>query len=798
MHTGPKTHREVSPLCRLRVQETLGGRVPRPSLAQKEVFASAGSGFKTHREVSPLCRLRGQKTLGGRVPRPSLAQKEVFASAGARNTYVNAHANGPRPRVHWNSGQARQRGSIGQFTKEKASQQSLELSHAKEDPQHIAEEGGPISVPQVMIPQNGGSTPTSLKDGQGELEERSHSTLMWHGPFHGMSPFWKVVFQSWLFMMWIFFVSLLLSQPGNAQFVRSFPQPMALFEERGVIFPTTAWAQVELRVPVRDSMEVVARLLQRVKKHFQGAQGQGRSEMEKWLGTLILAKVRGLDETLEAVDYEMALQMKELYPDPNNWDRPLQGPKTQSNLLVNAERPWEFPIFAREKRGVEVKIDAASTISSLFEGVANLFHAPTLRRVQHKVTLLTDDIFGLRAREGLIVDAVSNLTNYVHVQSWSAATWMTLHTAQEILDKIVNAVPALVEGRMPVSLLSPGENMMVFRQVDKFAKSVGRSVPFTSMFSLLAMPVTAKQLPNGDWSTLLHVPLTDHREPFSAVAFPNAPFKGPDGQPYQFEAQQGLIGITKGLPAEIRAVYIPEATLHTRCLRFNRTFVCPETPVIKDVKSSCPAGLLLQANPCRAKRAENPEMPIVYNNHLSVFLPNGSFLALQCPGQPPNVSEVSGQVLVSLQPNCQVSTDQWTHVSPKAFYVSNVTTIGLNGLPGWGRRGFPTMVPWDQTSLFNHLRGNLSRMVHDLRSEGGDLEDGWSTQNVVVVSVTVSFSLSLGSGLCWLIYRICKADQDPGIPWWTSAARPDATDIVPIEEFPEVTSVDKVVEETGE
>ena len=747
----------------------------------------------------PLGRHRVPGTGGGQVTHTILSKKRGFVSAGAEGTYVNAHANGQQTKTQMTSGQARQQGSIGLCTKEKVSRQSLEHPLAEEESLPIREEGEHIFVPQVTIHRNGSSMPTSSKDGQEELGERSHSTSMWLGLFHGMNPFWKVVFQSGLITMWIIFASLLLSQPCHAQSVKSFPQPMALFEERGVIFPTTAWAQVELRIPVRESMEVVAKLLQRVKRHFQVAGREEQSELDRWLASLILAKVRGLEDTLEAVDYEMALQMKELYPDPKDWDRPIQGLKPESSYIVNALRPWEFPIFnvTRKKRGVEIKVDAASTISSLFEGFANLFHAPTLRRVQHTVTLLTENISKLASREGLIVDMLSNLTNYVHVQSWSAATWMTLHTAQELLDKIVQAVPALVDGHMPVSLLSPGENMLVFRQVDKFAKSIGRSVPFTSMFSLLAMPVTAKQLQNGDWSTLLHVPLTDHKKPFAAVAFPNAPFTGPNGEPYQFEAQKGLIGITAGLPDEIRAVYIPDTELHTRCLRFNRTFVCPETPVIKDVRGSCPAGLLLQANACKVKQAENPEMPIVYNNHLSVFLPNGSFLALQCPGQPPNVSEVSGQVLVSLRPNCQVSTDQWTHVSPKAFYVSNITTIGLASLPGWGRNGFPFMGWQDQSSFINHLQGNLSKWMQGLSSEDVTVDKDWSTQNVVVISVTVTFSLSLGSGLGWLIYRICKADREH---WWTSPATPFAkAEAFPMADIPQKNdNDDKVQEETWE
>ena len=56
-------------------------------------------------------------------------------------------------------------------------------------------------------------------------------------------------------------------------------------------------------------------------------------------------------------------------------------------------------------------------------------------------------------------------------------------------------------------------------------------------------------------------------------------------------------------------------------------------------------------------------------------------------------------------------------------------------------------------------------MTEQLRGRHSDPQpQQWTTQNIIVVSVTLSVSVTLGSGMAWLIYRICHADKTTTSP----------------------------------
>lgn len=764
-------------------------------LVQLGSLKEKNTGMKTYAEVlakgTPSQALHKESGRSSRCgSRSQLMQPEDLCSTqileGRRNQLAPEVQQSPfpyrPPQIRNQPGWRMQQCNVPPYIKERPGPQWFEPPHVDGANSTHKVEGESITVPRHVAHLNGTSSSSSKKELKGVQEEDYRATSTWSGLLPRIGQFSKLMLPI-LWTVTLIFFGLALQLPvSHAQSVQAFKKPTALFEDVGHIYPAAAWAQVVLKVPVNETMTMAAKLSQKVKEHFQASLQDTQSEDDKWLANLIYSKLMQMDGTLRAVDYEIALELQRIFPDPKNWDvgkpiiisRPCMGLHTEnctSPKGFDLLRPGgPFPIFdiKRKKRSIQVNVDAASTLSVFFEGVSNLFHAPTLKQLSHKVTVVAGNLASVAHRGQQSLDILANLTQYVHTKSWSAETWMTLHTAQMALDKIATAAPFLADGRMPPTLLAPGEALQVHSKVNTFARSVGLGLPFSTIFSLLAMPATAKREQTGDWSILLHVPLIDHRHPFEAVAFPNAPFTGPHGKPHEFKGAKGIIGTTKALPDEIRAVFIPEAEIHRRCLRFNTTLVCPETPIIKDAMHSCPAGLLLGHNACQVQEARSASMPMVHGNRIFAYLPNDSYLAIHCPGHPPEVSQLSGQILVTLLPNCQVSTDLWTHTSPKEFQVYNVTEVGLSGLPGWGSSiigNFGLTRHPQMLQELQELHQNLSKVAKQLHLRlPGSQRDAWHTQNIVVVSVTLSMSITLGSGMAWLIYRICHADKVTDVP----------------------------------
>ena len=496
-----------------------------------------------------------------------------------------------------------------------------------------------------------------------------------------------------------------------------------------------------------------------VKRNFLAKQPGKLSPDQQWLSSLIVHKIAKVDSTIDAVDFELALELKQRFPAPKGWTWLVQTPLTPSPSLPEW-RDWKTTLETktRKPRSINVNIDAASAISALFQGASDLFHAPTLKRVRHEVSTLAKSISTVATHEQTLLNMFSNLTDFAHNQALSYATWLSLDEAQEVLERLISAAGFLLDGHIPPTLLSLGETTSLFKDVTHFASARGYYLPFTSVYSLLTLPATTRRNKRSDWDTLLHVPFAKHEPTCTAYMFPNTPFPGPGGEPWTFEIPRGLIGVTQSLPDETRAIFVPEPEIHNKCLRFHSTYVCPDIAIIKRARKACPSGLLFGHIACKVTPAQRPLLPIVHGSTIFAFTPNTTLLAINCPGKQPFNKAVSGQVIIRLDPECQASTDLWTHTAPKTFGPGAVKLVLLSDtLHFLGTNSTPTRHD------LSTMRRNLSTLASEISTINAD-HSSWSTPDVIIISVTTIIFAALGAGVSFVAFRIWQAGRHVLLP----------------------------------
>lgn len=549
------------------------------------------------------------------------------------------------------------------------------------------------------------------------------------------------------------------------------------FELLGTLYPAAAWVQIRFQIPIREpllySMKMVAATRKSVNR-IRAQQPRPSVPLQLELAG-VEAKADLVLTLIKDVNHEVAAALHSEVPIPpwTNHSMPNTITSDPRETLKRLDLDNIFPIPNRDKKSarhrhkrdfnaVQVNLNLGDPIKSLFSGINALFRGEPTHQLSHKVTLLVDTVKTLASHFDTLLRFLGHAQ---HSSSTLQTIWWALDGAETALRQLILVAAHLAQGRISSAALSPGQGISLFRKLHLFANQAGYAVPFQSVFTIFTLPVTSSaHKTDAFWEALLHAPLVDKRTPFRAYWFPDAPFAGPDNKPFHFQVGQGILGISEGLPAEVRSTFVAAPDVPNRCLQFNNTYVCPRTPILKGAKHTCPSSLLL-GNPgaCSIAPISGDPIPILRHSRIFAFLTDTSTIAISCPDRPTRLHRAVLQTVISLRPGCSASTNKWHYTSPK---TSAHYTVRLVPLPPPGNWTFSP--PYGTPTDMDFRNSNATAMLSALASDS--LEPGWSTPHVVVVVFCSLVLAALGPSINYLACRLLFPRR-----LWRCCTKPDET-----------------------
>ena len=418
------------------------------------------------------------------------------------------------------------------------------------------------------------------------------------------------------------------------------------------------------------------------------------------------------------------------------------------------------------KRSIDVKLDLASTVSAFFTGVTSIFHFRAINEVASAVSNLqvkqvhlsefTKDFASHVAQLLALMDKKEK--EDTHTTQTAFATYMVLDKAEELLDKIVQAISPLLQGILPTLLINPNNLVDLYNKVDKEARKNGLQIALADPTEILTLvPFTYQRSDN--FEVLLSVPVINPKNQFSTYKLINLPALK-NGVPMVWDLNDVFFGLHQTLyPEEAEYIVIKTADIHKICRPLLKMYLC-KTPTI--TRPSCVSDLYHGlSNNCqtRSPNLDSTIMPPSKNNLF--FFENNTNLLIKCP-EGFDKLQVSGLIQVQDKPNCQLVTEDFAFTLPgqnprKVFDDTPIKIVSIDLMTNISETV--------QDDIIERSIDNLTKTINTFEESGKNLEtvqnpSVWNYANLSIGLVALITSSVL---LMFFVYK-CRQVLPPIAP----------------------------------
>ena len=418
------------------------------------------------------------------------------------------------------------------------------------------------------------------------------------------------------------------------------------------------------------------------------------------------------------------------------------------------------------KRSIDVKLDLASTVTAFFSGITSIFHFRALSEVASAVSNLQVEQVHLSEFTKDFASHVAQLLTLmdkkekedVHTTQTAFATYMVLDKAEELLDKIVQAISPLLQGILPTLLINPNNLVELYNKVDKEARKNGLQIALADPTEILTLvPFTYQRSDN--FEVLLSVPVIDPKNQFSTYKLINLPALKNE-VPMIWDVNDVFFGLHQTLyPEKAQYILIQTADIHKICRPLIQMYLC-KTPTI--TKPSCVSDLYHGlSNNCQTKSPslDSSIMPVSKNNLF--FFKNNTNLLIKCP-EGFDKLQVSGLIQVQDKPNCQLVTENFAFTLPgrnprKVFDDTPFKIVSIDLMTNISETV--------QDDIIERSIDNLTKTINTFEASGKNLEivqhpSIWNYVNLSVGLVAFTTSSVL---LMFFVYK-CRQVLPPMAP----------------------------------
>ena len=471
--------------------------------------------------------------------------------------------------------------------------------------------------------------------------------------------------------------------------IANFP---AIYYPLGEAYTEAQWAHLLIQIPVEDILVEAKSLLHSPLVTLDTLTNLSKNHTVAWMnqsqhfyGNLMKSQEHQLRELIKAVE------------------------KVSEGLLSRQRRSWSF------------NLDLTSAIGSVFNGINNLIHAPTLRELRHNVTNIFKTIEKSARFQRNLARALGGLGNGLntlekHEKELREAfhSWADMEEMKDALLGLATVVDKISKNELSSDVLMPGEAEGALQEAETYAKARGLNVPLTSFFEVYNLPVSYITT-KSNWYLLLHFPMvrkTAALKAYEFIAYPSFV----EGRPIQIAHPSGLVAVSQGLESDATSIF--DANFRETCRRFGKTWLCQSSIVQRSLSTNCPAQILRNVtHSCKFEEIDMEPQPVWKEGLLTCFFMTKTDISITCPGSPAKLQrDMIGRYNIQLDTGCSAKTEDWFFTAPlssEAIGSMEIKNVSLS----------PTSVQARMTEDQTQSTTRLEEEIEDLRIQMEEDED---------------------------------------------------------------------------
>ena len=442
--------------------------------------------------------------------------------------------------------------------------------------------------------------------------------------------------------------------PGNTH--DAFPDviPPAIFEHQGKIYASCEYAYTAFYIPIDEILDMAQQILDasnNVTAQFTHHHPD-LEEVKKELQSLI-----------QSVRVEMRVF----------------GGQSNSTRARRSSLNWN------------VNLDIVGAVNGIFNGLNNLVHAPSLRKLQEqqkhlaantkniikvlngtlKVTRFLEQrqintsyqVNELSENQRRMNEKVRNLNIKFEDFKYSELLKSKLNQAIDILKDVSSAAADMAKGHLPASLFHPKEAREFYLQAQFYADTNGKELAITTPLEIYNIPISVHARADY-WFFVIAFPLVDPTEQFDLHRFINTPFFLSPNSTVQFEEpEEVLVATQDGLSQDFKYFL---GNPH-KCKKYsNKMSLCHGMKVQRGINGTCIPSLLSKAKiqpTCALKDFEAESWgPVEVGKKLVMFFQEEKDLLLKyANGTKVPKTVPKGRFIMDKINGLTISTDDWEY-----------------------------------------------------------------------------------------------------------------------------------------
>lgn len=446
------------------------------------------------------------------------------------------------------------------------------------------------------------------------------------------------------------FTSLLMMTGAAAPMSKS---SSAIFIQKSSMMPISAWAQIAVVLNVSQQMKNSEKLASNGQIFLDGIP-EDIKERHKWTIANLRVNQLMLTEAINAVLAE----------------------DKQLRRRVARE-------LRRSKRGINIglKLDVNKAITSFFDGVSNVFHGSSLKKLKMVTAKIVHKVHAMEVRLESQAWAIKlnqmkmiNFTN-VFLRDYSTINAVVAMSGQMTsttinLDLIAAAAGNIANGQVPSTMITPTQAENALINITQESATLALRPAVTNPMELYTLPASFS-VSKGLWTISINVPLVNMdqiplplwemhpmiTDPTTDIV-PNPRFK--------------YLAVDEGIAVDQKVFRLSEEDKRDNCVHLQEHIVCHSTVALRNPSTDCLTSLFFNASNikevCQFRKVSPDDMtPKIVGSDLIFFAHGETEIDIVCK----NTSQISkrkvkatGFNVIPMEKGCTLTSKEWTFTSP--------------------------------------------------------------------------------------------------------------------------------------
>lgn len=428
----------------------------------------------------------------------------------------------------------------------------------------------------------------------------------------------------------------------------------AIFIHSSSMMPITGWAQVEVALNVSQQTETAETLASNSKLFLEKIPDDIK-DRHKWSVATMRVNHWMLTEAIRAVKAE---------------DRQIRR---------RAMREMQ-----RQRRGVNIglKLNVNKAITSIFDGISNIFHGSSLKKLKLVTTKVVHRIQAMEVRLEAQANAIRlnqiRMLNFTHTflrDSKFVEALMTasnqMSTSTTNLDLITAAAGIIANGQVPSTMVTPTQVEEALKNITEQSAKWALRPAVSTPLELYTLPASV-MVSNGHWLISIHVPLVDVDQ-IPLQLWEIHPMVTDSSSKFLPDPKFKYLAIDQEIAVDTKVYRLSEDDKNNNCIELQKSLVCHSIVALRDPKKDCLTTLFTNASDsskfCRF-RTMTPEdlTPKIVGSDLIFFANEEVEINIFCRNQSQiskKIVKAHGFNVMEMQQGCTFTTRDWTFVTPE-------------------------------------------------------------------------------------------------------------------------------------